>query len=204
FDFILKKRVNWIQDVPRIDLDPYFYRLFSTRQALNDVGRYADIIERTMGNFFILDEQAHLILDVKTQADIKAKDLFGLGSEILYLIDEFAKEYDVDVSSEHLEVSLTLNSPGKIDLKSYFKKTTVVCGLIVLIAGGGFESRGWSLKSEGGPGIIKAINDFLDKRQAREMKRELFDKYKDSLNVEDPDDLIKLWKQFSDNKDLPK
>ena len=36
------------------------------------------------------------------------------------------------------------------------------------------------------------------------MKREIFEKYKDSLQVKQPEDMIKLLKQFSENKDVAK
>jgi hypothetical protein len=36
------------------------------------------------------------------------------------------------------------------------------------------------------------------------MKEELFDQYKDNLKVKDPEDIVILFKQFSENKNKPK
>lgn len=210
-EYILKKRVVWKEDVLRKDLDPYIYRLFMSQQAVNDVSSYAKIIERSLNDFFIIDEEAHVILNVKTEDDIPAKSLFGLGTEILELVDQFAHYYSLDINSSDLQVSLNLNSPGKIDLKSKIKKTTLVTGLILLVAGGGYKSASGTLNTEGLPGIIKAVDDFLNhqkdrdvKQQEIDLKQQMFTRYKDSLHVENPDDLIKLMKQVSNNKDLPK
>ena len=52
-------------------------------------------------------------------------------------------------------------------------------------------------------GLIKTISDYLDKQQDREMKVRLMNSAK-SLEIKTPEDLIKLTKQFSENKDLPK
>lgn len=204
-DAILKRRVKWIKDIKRIDLDPYLYRMFLAHQALNEVGSYADVIERSLKDFFILDNEAHVIINVETEKEIPAPDLFGLGSEILRLVDAFAEMYHLDISSRDLHVTVTLNSPGKIDLKSKIKRTTVVTGLILAVFGGGYETKdGTSIKSPGLPGLIKAIDEFRTHEQERGMKQQVFDTYKDSLEVKQPEDMIRLLKQFSDNKDISK
>lgn len=204
-DAILKRRVKWIKDIKRIDLDPFLYRMFTAHQAVNEVGSYADIIERSLKDFFILDNEAHLIINVQTENEIPAPDLFGMGSEILRLVDAFAAMYQLDISSRDLHVTVTLNSPGKIDLKSKIKKTTIVTGLILAAFGGGYETKdGASIKSPGLPGLIKAIDEFRTHEQERGMKQQVFDTYKDSLQVKQPDDMIKLLKQFSENKDVSK
>ncbi len=202
---ILNRRVKWLKDIPRYDLDPYLYRMFTAHQALNDVGNYADIIERSLKDFFILDNEAHLIINIQNQNEIAAADVFGLGSEILALIDDISREYDLGVSSKDLQVTINLNSLGKIDLKSKIKKVTLMAGLILAVFGGGYETKdGTKLQTPGIPGIIKAISEYKDRDQERVMKQQIFDRYKDSLQVKNPDDMIKLLKQVSDNKDVAK
>lgn len=201
---ILKKRVKWIKDLNRKDLDPYIYRMFTAHQALNDVGAYAEVIERSTKDLFVLDEEAHFIINVGAH-DISASDFFSLGSEILNLIDKFAETYGLDVSSNDLQVTININSPGKIDLKSKIKKTTILAGLILAAFGGGYEAKnGTTFKTDGVPGLISSIDEFLKHQQEREMKEKVFNKYKDSLKIKQPDDMVQILKQFSDNKDLPK
>ena len=47
--------------------------------------------------------------------------------------DEISEKFVLGISSEDLEVTININSPGKIDIKSKVKKTTVVFGLILLL-----------------------------------------------------------------------
>jgi len=202
---ILKKRVKWIKDIKRVDLDPYLYRIFSAHQALNDISSYADIVERSLRDFFILDDEAHLIINIQSHNEIPASDLFGLGSDILRMVDEFAQLHNLPVKSSDFSVSISLNSPGKIDLKSKIRKTTVITGLILAGFGGGYQSKdGSSLKTDGMPGLVKAVSEFIDDTQDRKNRQEVFNKYKDSLQVKSPDDMVKLLKQFGENKDVPK
>ncbi|QXV66105.1 hypothetical protein INP83_03150 [Mucilaginibacter sp. 21P] len=201
----LTKPVKWEKIVPRSRLDVALFKLFTTHQAVVKADGYAESIERTLNDLYILHDDAHIILDIEQEGDIPAKDLFGLGHELLQLIDEFAEFSGINVSSNDLSVQVNLNSPGKIDLKSKVKRTTLVMGLILLIAGGGYEDgSGHKLKTDGVPGILQSISEFLDAKNDREMKRELFTKYRDSLHIKNPQDLTSALKQFSENKDLPK
>lgn len=201
---VLQKRVKWNMDIPRIKLDPYLYKMFTAHQALNEVSDYADVIERSLNDFFILDDEAHIIINVQSEDEISAADLFGLGSEILRLVDGFALRYKLDVRSSELKVTISLNSPGKIDLKSKFKKTTLITGIILAVFGGGYQSGDTTLKTDGVPGLIKAVREFMNEEANANLRRDIYEKYKDSLNIKSPDDMVKLLKQFSDNKDIAK
>lgn len=203
-DAILKKRVTWIEDIPRIHLDPLIYRMFTAHQALNDVGPYANAIERSLSDFFILDDEAHIIINVQASKEIPAQHLFGLGSEILRLVEGFSALHNLDLDTSQIQVTMNLNSPGKIDLKSIFKRTTVVTGLILACFGGGYETKdGTTINTKGIPGLIQAVDDYRNHELERSMKQDIFEKYKDSLQIKESEALVKLLKQFSDNKDKP-
>lgn len=202
----LNKRVEWIQDFPKKSLDPNLFKMFTSHQAITNVSKYADVIERSLQDFFILGEEAHFIINVQSRHDIKAKDLFSLGYNLLELIDEIAEHLNLNgISSDDFEIKINLNSPGKIDFKSSIKETTLFAGIVLITVGGGYTSRdGSSIKTEGVKPLIEAISDFLDKQENRNMKREIFNQYKDSLDIKNPDDMIKIMKQFDTNKDIPK
>lgn len=209
----LNKRVRWLSEFRRKSLDPNIFRMFTAHHAINNVTRYADTIERTLRDLYILDDMAHLIVNVQQTDDIKAKDLFGMGYSLMELVDLISSDLNIEgISSDDLEVTVNLNSPGKIDLKSKFKKTTIFAGLILLICGGGYESSdGTSIKTDGLKQLIDAIADYQDrnsereaKKEDRELKMRMFKKYEDSLNIKNVDDMIKIMKQVDTNKDLPK
>ena len=63
---------------------------------------------------------------------------------------------------------------------------------------------GTKLATDGLPGIIKTIDEYLSHRQERELKSDIFTTYKDSLQIKDPEDILLLLKQVSENKDVAK
>lgn len=201
---MLKRPVRWIKEVRRRELDPYLYRMFTAHQAVNKVNDYAEIIERSVNDLFILEDEAHFVINVGSDT-IAAKNLFGLGASLMEILDEISEKFVLGISSEDLEVTININSPGKIDIKSKVKKTTVVFGLILLLCGGGYEAAdGTKLATDGLPGIIKTIDEYLSHRQERELKSDIFTTYKDSLQIKDPEDILLLLKQVSENKDVAK
>lgn len=206
----LNKRVKWIGDFNRKDLDPNIFKMFTSHQAINNVGSYADVIERTLHDFFVLDNEAHVVINVQQQNNIKARELFGLGYNFLELVDTVIRELEIEgVTADDFEVEVNINSPGKIDLKSKIKKGTVIAFCTLAVFGGGYESKaGESFKTDGLPGLIKvitaAISDFRDREQNRDMKMKIFNQYKDKLEVKKVDDMLKIMKQTDSNKDLPK
>ena len=209
----LSKRVRWINKFCRRSLDPNIFRMFTAHYAINNVTRYAYIIERTLRDLYILDDIAHLIVNVQQTNDIKAKDLFGLGYSLMELVDLIASDLNIEgVNSDDLEVTVNLNSPGKINLKSKVKPTIIFAGFILFICGGGYiSSDGTSIKTEGIRQLIDAIADYQDrsaereaKKEDRELKMKMFQKYGDSLNIKNVEDMIKIMKQVDSNKDLPK
>lgn len=209
----LSKRVKWLKEFSRYSLDPNIFKMFTAHQAITNVTKYAEIIERTLRDVYVLENQAHLIINVAQKEEIKAKNLFGMGYSLLELVDILAEDLGLEgISSEDLEVTVNLNSPGKIDLKSGIKKTVIFAGLIVLVCGGGYTtSSGASLKTEGLKSLIEAIADFQDRaderegrKEDREFKRMMFKRYEDSLHVKTPEDMVRLMKQVDTNKDLAK
>ena len=135
------------------------------KRQVNKVNDYAEIIERSVNDLFILEDEAHFVINVGSDT-IAAKNLFGLGASLMEILDEISEKFVLGISSEDLEVTININSPGKIDIKSKVKKTTVVFGLILLLCGGGYEAAdGTKLATDGLPGIIKTIDEYLSHRQ---------------------------------------
>ena len=63
----------------------------------------------------------------------------------------------------------------------------------MFFCGGGVTyKKDLSIKTDGLPMLIKAIDEFMDNKQKRNIQKELFDKYKDSLQLKDNEELFKL------------
>ena len=89
---LLKRPVRWIKEVRRRELDPYLYRMFTAHQAVNKVNDYAEIIERSVNDLFILEDEAHFVINVGSDT-IAAKNLFGLGASLMEILDEISEKF---------------------------------------------------------------------------------------------------------------
>jgi restriction system protein len=200
-----RKAVKWIDTLSRQSLDPYMYRVLQAHQAINNISDYADIIERTIGNFYIKDEEANLVLEVQQENDINARQLFGTGFYLLEYAQKFFDKYNLDFSTDEIEVKINLNSKGKIQFKAPNVKSLWVIALLTIgINGGGLKVHvgGFNLDLTT-DGIIKKVIDFQNNKHDREIIDTLV-KNMDSLKVKSPDDAVKVLQQFSTNKNLPK
>ena len=204
-DYTKRKSVKWIKTFTRKNLDPYLYKTFQAHQAINNISSYANIIERSLGDFYKIGDEVNLVLNVNQESNIKATDLLFFGSDLLNLVDGFIKEYDLDFDITDIDVKININSKGKLQFLSKSGKNLLLLGIVVIgLNGGGLKVDRPGFKLDlSTDGLIKTISDYLDKQQDREMKVRLMNSAK-SLEIKTPEDLIKLTKQFSENKDLPK
>ena len=68
--------------------------------------------------------------------------------------------------------------------------------------------KDFSLKIEGLVGLVqaveKAVSDYKDREQNRNMQIQIFNEYKNKLDVKKVDDMVKIMKQVDDNQDKSK
>lgn len=203
--YLKRKAVNWVQSQSRFSLDPYLYRALRSHQAIGDISVYSSLVERTLNNYFVENDIGNLVLNVRTPEKINAIDLFSLGYNLLQYSQEFFDKLGLPYNVNNVQVKINLNSEGKIHFGSINKGTIwLIAVLLVGAAGGGLsintDGFKFELKTDG---IIKNVIEYQNNAQERELKEKLA-RDLDSLKVESPDDAIKLFKQFSPNKDLPK
>lgn len=200
-----RKRVKWIKHIRREDLDIYIYKVLQAHQAINNITNYGDIIERTINNFYINDRDANLILQVDQSKDINAKRLFALGLDILTYSQDFFNSLGIELSTDEIEVKINLNSKGKIQLKAKDSRTLWLAALLIIgINGGGLKIHVGGFKLDlTTDGAIQKVIDYQNNQHDRD-KVDSIMKNMDSLKVKSPEDALKLYKQFSTNKDSSK
>ena len=204
-----RKIVKWIKDIDRDQLDPLLYKGFQAHQAINNWNGYAEYVERTINNFFIQENVggavANVVLEVVAREQINAKQLFHMGLNLLEVTDDFFKKNSIPFSTDEVEVKINLNSPGKIQFKAPNAKTIWLIAVFgVLVTGGGLKIDRPQFKLDlSTQGIIQKVIDYQNNAHDRSKMDELV-KQMDSLKVLPPDDALKVLKQLSTNKDLPK
>lgn len=199
--YMKRKSVKWEIVLSRQELDPYLYKVLQAHQAINEISHYSDIIERTIGNFYIKENTGNLVLNVATDNGINAVDLFQLGYYLLNYSDKYFKANGLPFNINDVEVKINLNSKGKIQLKAPDAKTIWLIAVIVLSLNGGglkFKATGvdFDLSTDG---LIKNVIEYQNNQHDREMT-DIIIKSIDSLKIQSPDDAVKVFEQFNTNK----
>lgn len=203
--FRKRKKVRWIKTIAKSAIDPLFYKVLQSHQAINNISHYANIIQRSIGDFYKLEGKTNLIVNVRRKQDIKANDLMFFGSDLLRVTQDFIDKYGLEVDTADVDIKININSEGKSQFLSKKGNIILVLGLVIIGLGGGglkFKSGGveFDLSTNG---IISEVNDFLNDYHDRKMVEELMHTKK-SLEISNNEDLLRYLKQFSTNKDLPK
>jgi hypothetical protein len=190
-----RKKVKWIRTMSRDELDPNLYKLMFSHHTITETNNYGEFIDKITNSFFIKNAKAHLVLDVQTKAEIKAKDLFQMGAISLELLDDFCEAENLSYKSDDFNVKLNLQSPGHIELSGITMGGIVIIGIILVsLAGGGFSIKlgqelSIDLKTDG---IVEKIRAFLKSNSNVQTKRALLEKHMKDLEIKDPEDLIKV------------
>jgi restriction system protein len=195
-----RRKVKWLKTIRRDDLDPNLYKLMFSHHAITEGSYYGEYIDRITNSFYIKENKANVILEVQSVDEIKAKDLFGFGSETLELVDDFCAEEGIAVDTNGFSVKLDLQSPGFILFSGADMGGIITLGLIVVaICGGGFSFKMGdqkvtaALKSDG---LIEKIRKFLDTNRKAKIKKDLLENQAKDMKIKDPDDLRKIFKDL--------
>ena len=188
------KKVKWVKEIPKEFINPTLYKLFFSHQTIVNANDYGYLINSMLNDFYFADNKYHLVLDVSKQ-NISAYNLFNSYQQLLSIADQFAHINNIDESIKDIQLSINLNSPGKIIL--YGKKALILFSIgafIVGLNGGGFKLRIDDIKLDldlSSPGFIKSYNEYLNSDVDRRLKEVLIGQL-DTLNIKNPDDIVKI------------
>lgn len=194
--FKKRKKVRWFKEIPRRKLDPILYKLFLSHHTVSEANEYSNSIDTLLSDFFIKGDEVTMVLEVKTQSDIKARTLFQMGDSLLEIVDDFCKKNNLDFDTSDVEIKLNLQSPGRIQFRTKYIVIAAIVGIVVIsIVGGGFkfESKTTGISIDlSTPGLIQKYIEFQDQQQLRSAQQQILDKHLKTLQVKSPDDLVKI------------
>lgn len=200
--FIKRKKVKWLKDVYRDDLEPKLYKLLFSHHTITQANQYSSVIDRTINDFYIKDNEANVILKVSAFDEIKARSLFQMGNNLLDIVDQYCKNNNLDIDTSEVEIKLKLESPGTIQLSGKQKTVIAIIGLLIVgIVGGGFKIKygdfEFDLSTKG------AIQKSIEAQEANndiKIKNDILEKHVETFQIKQPNDLVKVLKQNSTNK----
>lgn len=200
-----RKSIRWIKTVHKKSTDLLLFRALQSHQAITDVSKHANIIERSIGDFYKLDDETNLIINVQRETNIPASDLMFFGSDLLKFTRDFIEHYDLDLDISDIEIKININSKGKTQFLSKNGRLILLLGVIFVgTCGGGLKIKvdgfNFDLSTDG---IISKVIEYQNNYHDRKVVDE-FTKARDTLEIGNNEDLIRYLKQFSTNKDKPK
>ncbi|KQC31436.1 hypothetical protein [Flagellimonas eckloniae] len=197
--YIKRKKIRYLKTVPRDTLDPNLYKLMFSHHTITTANIYDSYIDKIINSFFIKEDEAHMVLNVESEEDVKARSVFEMGGLILDVFDEFCKEEELDLDSNDFDVKLAIQSPGFIELAGNAISGILIVGIIfVCLAGGNFDLKiseevNLNVQTDG---IIERIRQFLKSNSKIQTKKKLLKKHMKSLKIKEPTELIDVLKEL--------
>lgn len=184
-----KKRriIEWKVYCRRQKLPPVLQLIFGSRHAVTNITNYSPYVDSLLNNCYYKEDKLHLVLNIKTRADVSMNDFFCL-EQVRLWAEDFCQEIGYPVDSP-IVMKIQMESPGKMRLESKHILGLLALGFfIITLTGGGLQfstEDGLNIYTNGLPG---AINEYLDRKADREMQRKIIQGL-DSLKIENPQDI---------------
>lgn len=189
--FTKRKKIDWRIHQNKFRLNPNLQLMFNTRHIISDVDGYASYIDSLMNDFYIKDDEAHLVLRIKTENEISTEQFFAF-YQVFNIVDKFCKEQNIDETTKDIILKIQMESPGDVRLSSKSILIISLVGLTILaICGGGLTFKvekiglDFDLSTKGG---INLYNEYLDREVDRDLKTSIARQF-DSLDIKKPEDM---------------
>lgn len=122
------RNVRWVNQIRKNRLEPGLYRALGAHQALANISKYSEYLERNYGSCFMIGDACHYVLAINSE-QVSADQFFGMGDTLMKTLKKLSQQYDLGVNTEDIHLSMNLNSPGKVD----FIATPVIALLIMAL-----------------------------------------------------------------------
>lgn len=182
--FTLVRTVEWIKEIDKRRLDPCLYKALGAHQAICDISRYAEFIERNYNSYFVVDDKFHYVLTVNAES-ISAYQLTKTINSLLETVKKISERDGLDINVEDIQFSINVNSPGKFSFVSTAKNAALIMAVAVALFGGRISYESFEASTEGGfRTLVEFVNDYLNQDQEREQNAQLFERYINSLDLQ--------------------
>jgi len=188
-DFIKRRKVKWIHREKRSRLDPYLYRLLYRHNTISDANDYAHNIDRTVNKFYIKENKAHFILEVRRESEIFLSEMADLMSNTLNIVDHFNEAMGTTYDKRKIQMQMNVQSPGFLEIFGHIETIFIIASAYSAIFGGKIKIPGFQFETEGALEKIKEFSETNMKYKLENKKLALRENLI-ALDVDIPPELI--------------
>ena len=202
--FAKRRTVNWKKSTVKFKLNPSLQLMFNSRHIISGVDDYAQYIDSLLNDFYVKDDETHLVLRINTEGDINAGNFFAI-YKVFEIVDNFCVEYGIPETTANLVMKIQLESPGNVRLSSKHLLIFGLVGLSILsINGGGLKINAGNFNFDlSTDGLIGMYNEYLDREVDRDLKESIKSSL-DSLDMSTPQNMeyaVKLLEELNNSRE---
>lgn len=189
-DFSYARHVEWIKEIPKSRLDPCLYKALGANQAVCDITKYAEYIERNYTSYFSVADTYYYVLTVNT-SNVSAWDLTESISELLKIAQKFSDENNLNLDlRSSVNFSINLNSPGKFSFASSMAVAVLIMASATALFGGDIKYDQFNASTDGAfKTIVDCIIEYRQQDQELRHMDELFQRCSNSLELKSVEDI---------------
>lgn len=181
--FSYARKVEWLKEIRKTRLDPCLYKALGAHQAICDITKYSEYVERNYNSFFNIDDKYHYVLAVNAE-NISAWKLSNMVYDILYCVKNISEENNLGINIEEINFTINVNSPGKFSFITTAKNAALIMAVVAALSGGNIKYTEFEATTNGlFPNLVECINTWKNAEQEREQKAQLFNLFINSLEV---------------------
>lgn len=130
-EYYKRKKINWVTTKSMSQLDPNFYKMRFTQHSISKIDDYSVYIDNVINSLYIKNDNAHFVIDIKTQKDINVISLISLIDNIQLLINDINVHFNLNEQIDKNSIRLNLQSPGQIEFKLPVGKSLITLATIL-------------------------------------------------------------------------
>lgn len=134
-EYPIARKVKWINQISKTRLEPGLYRAIGNHQAMTNISKYSESLERNYGSCFMMDGVCHYVITFNSE-QIPADKFFGLGQTLLNTLKLISEQYNLQIDVRSINLTMNLNSPGRIDFKSTVLVAVLMMAILSSCSGG--------------------------------------------------------------------
>lgn len=204
-NFSFSRRVEWLKEIYKRRLDPCLYKALGAHQAICNITKYSEYIERNYNSYFTIEDKFHYVLAVNAE-NISAWKLSNMVYDILNCVKSISEENELGINVEDINFTINVNSPGKFSFVTTARKAVIIMAVVAALSGGSISYNDFNVTTNGAfRTLVDCVNTWKDAQQERRQKAEIFDACMRSLemqSVESSNDAYDAEEEYVENHEV--